>query len=131
MTKVKGSTSFEELKTANGITYFTFKESAQQRGYLENDDEYRICMVEARELQMPNQLRNLFATLLVFGDITDVHQLWNENFNAMAEDFAHGGIPKGQLQVQKVLQNLNIFLQRYVKTTINYNLSELLLKINI
>ncbi|CAG8597955.1 11583_t:CDS:2 [Acaulospora morrowiae] len=128
---VKGATDFEELKTVNGITYPTFKESAQQRGYLENDNEYQICIVEVKKFQMPIQLHTLFATLLVFGDITDVRQLWNENFNAMAEDFAYEGIPEGQLQIQKVLQNLNSFLQRHAKTISDYDLPELLPEINI
>ncbi|CAG8544108.1 3739_t:CDS:1 [Acaulospora morrowiae] len=69
--------------------------------------------------------------LLVFGDIIDVCQLWNENFNAIAEDFAYGEIPKEQLQIQKVLQNLNTFLQRHAKTISNYDLLELLPEINI
>ncbi|CAJ0914003.1 12231_t:CDS:2, partial [Entrophospora sp. SA101] len=30
----------------------------------------------------------------VFGDVSDVHQLWIENFDAMVEDFAHNEIPE-------------------------------------
>jgi hypothetical protein len=83
-------------------------------------------MAEAREFQMPKQLRNLFATLLVFGDVANVHQLWNENFNAMAEDFVHKGIPEGQLQIQAVLQSLNLFLQNHAKSVSDYDLPKLL-----
>ncbi|CAG8471117.1 4110_t:CDS:2 [Acaulospora morrowiae] len=131
LTKVKGARSFEELKSVNGIMYTTFKKSAQQRGFLENDNEYRQCMIEAKEFQMPSQLRDLFATLLVFGNITDVQQLWNENFNAMAEDFMHKGISEGQYQIQAVLQSLNIFLQRHARTVIDYDLPELILETEI
>ncbi|CAG8712846.1 3935_t:CDS:1 [Acaulospora morrowiae] len=49
----------------------------------------------------------------------------------MTEDFAYGGIPEGQLQIQKVFQNLNTFLQRHAKTISDYDLLELLPEINI
>ena len=62
LTKVKGARSFEELKMVNDIMCATFKE----RCFLENDDEHQQCMAEASEFQMPSQLRDLFATLLVF-----------------------------------------------------------------
>jgi hypothetical protein len=128
---VKGARSFEELKIVDGVTCATFKESTQQRGFLENDNEYQQCMAEAREFQMPIQLRDLFATLLVFGNVSDVHQLWTENLDAMAEDFAHNGIPEGKLRVQAVLQSLNMFLQRHSKTVADYDLPELSLEINV
>ena len=40
LTKVKGARSFEELKMVNDIMCATFKESAQCRGFLENDNEH-------------------------------------------------------------------------------------------
>ncbi|CAG8569017.1 11800_t:CDS:2, partial [Acaulospora colombiana] len=115
--QVKGAKNYKELKVVDNVLCATFKESAQHRGFLENDDEHRQCMAEAREFQMSNQLRNLFATLLVFGDIAD--------------DFAYRGIPEDQLQIQAVLQSLNIFLQRHMKTVADYDLPELFLEINI
>ncbi|CAG8566216.1 6522_t:CDS:2 [Racocetra fulgida] len=39
-------------------------------------------------------------------------------------------IPEGQHQIQAVLQSLNIFLQRHMKTINNYNLPELLSEMN-
>ncbi|CAJ0900671.1 11503_t:CDS:2 [Entrophospora sp. SA101] len=67
----------------------------------------------------------------VFGDVSDVHQLWIENFDAMVEDFAHNEIPEGQLQILAVLQSLNIFLQRHSKTVADYDLPELLFENNV
>ncbi|CAG8763023.1 9487_t:CDS:2, partial [Cetraspora pellucida] len=95
---IKRAMNFEELKTVNGTVYATFKESALRRGFLENDNDYRQCMTEAREFQMPSQLHDLFATLLVFGDIAD------------------------QPLIQTTLQSLNTLLQRYSKTVADYDL---------
>ncbi|CAG8542921.1 7313_t:CDS:2, partial [Cetraspora pellucida] len=99
--EVKEARNFEELKTIDGITYFTFKESAQHREFLENDNEYRFCMSEAKEFQMPNQLHNLF-------------------------DFTYNGVPDGQFKVQAVLQSLNSILQRHSKSVSDFDLPELL-----
>ncbi|CAG8678640.1 2626_t:CDS:1, partial [Acaulospora colombiana] len=48
----------------------------------------------------------------------------------MIEDFAYREIPEGQLQIQAVLQSLNIFLQRHIKTVADYNL-QLFLEIKV
>ncbi|CAG8473358.1 8763_t:CDS:2, partial [Acaulospora morrowiae] len=127
----KRAKSFKELKSINEIIYTTFKKSTQQRGFLENDNEYWQCIIEVKEFQMSSQLHDLFATLLVFENIIDIQQLWNENFNAMAEDFMYKGIPEGQYQIQAVLQSLNIFLQRHARTVIDYDLPELILETEI
>ncbi|CAG8780350.1 9156_t:CDS:2, partial [Dentiscutata erythropus] len=44
--KIKGSRSFEELRTVDGVTYSSFKKSAQHRGFLENDNEHQSCIAE-------------------------------------------------------------------------------------
>ncbi|CAG8595222.1 10578_t:CDS:2 [Acaulospora colombiana] len=67
----EGVKNFEKLKVVDNVLCATFKESAQRRGFLENDDKHQQYMAEAREFQMPNQLCNLFTMLLVFGDIAD------------------------------------------------------------
>ncbi|CAG8470222.1 7689_t:CDS:2 [Racocetra fulgida] len=118
--------NFDDLKTVDGVVCTTFKESAQQRGFLKNDDHHCQCLNKAREFQMPNQIRNLFATLLIFEDLTDLRQLWNENFSAMAKNFALRGIPERQHQIQAVLRHINQFLQRHSKTVTDYNLPELM-----
>ncbi|CAG8617405.1 18290_t:CDS:2, partial [Racocetra fulgida] len=81
------------------------------------------------KFRMPSQLQALFVTLLIFGDIADVRQLWNENFDAMSEDFMHRGIPNGQPLIQTTLQSLNILLQKHSKTVTEFDLSDLLYEI--
>ncbi|CAG8827169.1 16714_t:CDS:1, partial [Gigaspora margarita] len=74
------------------------------------------------------QLYALFAMLLIFSNIANVRQLWNENFEAMAEDFAHTSIPSSYHLMQATLQHLNGLLQRHSKTVSDYDLLELLAK---
>ena len=62
----KGVTSFEDLRTIDGYLHETFKDAARAMGLLEDDTEHRRCLQEASIMNMPSQMRQLFATLLVF-----------------------------------------------------------------
>lgn len=63
---VKGPTSYEHLRTVNGIVQPTFKKAAEQRGLKEDDDSVRQCLQEASSIRMPSSLRRLFVTILVY-----------------------------------------------------------------
>ncbi|CAG8720022.1 24065_t:CDS:2, partial [Gigaspora margarita] len=101
------ATSFDDLKTVNSIKYNTFKESALHRGFFQNDIKHQLCISEARNFQMPDQLQELFAILLIFGDISD-----------------------SPLRVQAVLQRVNLVLQWHSKSVFDFDLPELLPEIN-
>ena len=48
LTSVRGATSFENLRTVDRVLYPTFKEACLHRGLLEDDDEWRQCLSEAK-----------------------------------------------------------------------------------
>ena len=83
-------------------------------------------MAEAREFEMPAQIRNLFATLLVFEEITNENLLQEENYTSMAEDLTQKNVYTEDHKIQLVLRELNKILQRHDKTVANYNLPKLL-----
>ncbi|CAG8842778.1 17680_t:CDS:2, partial [Gigaspora margarita] len=93
----KGARSYDDLKKVNSITCETFKKSALLRGFLENNDSHYQY----------------------------VYQLWNKNFEAISEDFAHTSIPNSQHLIQATLQHLNALLWRHSKTISNYDWPEL------
>ncbi|CAG8616463.1 15940_t:CDS:1, partial [Cetraspora pellucida] len=84
---VKGATSFTDLKNVGSYKCKTFQDSALMRGIIEAENPYRNTMQEAKQFKMPYALRRLFAIILIFGELGDVRNLWNENFIAMSEDF--------------------------------------------
>ncbi|KEH27960.1 PIF1-like helicase [Medicago truncatula] len=49
--------------------------SVECHGFLESDNSIRECMVDASNQRMPYALRRLFATILVFGEPTDVRDV--------------------------------------------------------
>ena len=83
----KGVTSFEDPRTIDGQLHDTFKDAARAMGLLEDDTEHRRCLQEAAVMNMPSQMRQLFATLMVFQTPSDIRALFDEFKEAMCEDY--------------------------------------------
>jgi hypothetical protein len=83
---VHGPTSWESLRTVNGIVCDTFKAACIARGLLESDDEFHRCLQEAATLQTGRQLRNLFAVILLECNPSDPLLLWNAHAHDLADD---------------------------------------------
>eukprot|EP00794_Sanderia_malayensis_P002293 gene2293-biopygen2036 len=83
----KGATSFEDIRTVDGVTHNTFKNAARAMALLEDDAEHRRCLRDAVVLHMPAQMRQLFATLILFQTPSDIDALFTEFQEDMAEDY--------------------------------------------
>ena len=86
-----GATSFKDLRTVNGHEYLTFREAAEKRGLIMDDGDSDQCLEEACQFQMPNQLRILFAQIIIFNKPKDVLGLWNKFKQHLNEDFRDKG----------------------------------------
>jgi PIF1-like helicase/Helitron helicase-like domain at N-terminus len=94
LSHVPGPKSFADLRTYDGMTYETFKEACLARGLLEDDTEWNNCLTQATTFSMPSTLRQLFATILVFGNPSNSGDLWLNHKDALMEDFIfHGNSP--------------------------------------
>ena len=91
LTRVKGATSFKDLKTVNGVLCRSFKEACIQLGLLQDDTEWDICLHEASELHTGQQLRHLFAMILLFCHPSVPEDLWNNHKASLCEDLFHQG----------------------------------------
>ena len=60
---ILGATSFEDLRTVNGVLLETFREACALQGLLQDDTERQNVLVEATGFQMPKQLRQLLAII--------------------------------------------------------------------
>ncbi|XP_062089334.1 uncharacterized protein LOC133795888 [Humulus lupulus] len=83
---VKGSTSFESIRTVNGVTYPTFKAACYALGLLDDDKEWINCLTEASIWATGNELRHLFVMILIHCQVSDASQLWKSNYTALSED---------------------------------------------
>ena len=73
-----GATSFEHLRTVDGVSLETFREACASRGLLKNDGEWQNVLVDAAGFQM--QSRQLFAIILTQCEPSDLLSLWTANF---------------------------------------------------
>ena len=89
LTIVKGSTSFEDLRTVAGILYPTFRDACIAHGLLEDDGEWVMCLQDASQMQTGTSLRQLFASLLLFCSPTHPDNLWVEFRHFICDDLPH------------------------------------------
>ncbi|KAL6183772.1 hypothetical protein ACLB2K_045183 [Fragaria x ananassa] len=119
---VRGPKSFLDLLTVNGALQPTFKQAAENRGLLENDNSIRMCLAEASAIRMPSALRRLFVTLLVYGVPVGVRALWDEFAHFMVEDYTSSDDIANR---NRLLQDLNRILQQFGKNIRDYDLPQL------
>ena len=86
---VRGAESFAHLRTVNGVQYSSFKEAAQALQLLRDDKDLHSAMEEAALLQMPTQLRMLFASICLWSCPTDALLIFNKFQHHLIEDFLH------------------------------------------
>jgi hypothetical protein len=95
LTHVVGATCFEDLKTTHRphtptiVVHPTFKASCLARGLLQDDAEWDQCLLEAVGVQLPRSLRQLFASLLIYNNVTNPGRMWDNHKGALMEDFLH------------------------------------------
>ena len=86
---VPGATSYENLRTVNGVTVETFEEACHLLHLHEDDTQWDHALTEAATFQMPAQLRCLFATICIQCTPRSALQLWLSHKDSMTEDFRH------------------------------------------
>uniref|UniRef100_A0A8I6XC41 ATP-dependent DNA helicase n=1 Tax=Hordeum vulgare subsp. vulgare TaxID=112509 RepID=A0A8I6XC41_HORVV len=84
---VPGKTSFEDLRTVDGVLCDSFHEVVERLGLIEADNMLDESLIESTQLAMPASLRRLFATILVFCEPGDVRDLWDRHLEAMSDDY--------------------------------------------
>ena len=121
---VRGPTSFEHLRTLNGVTHPTFRRAALEHGLIENDDSLSQCLTEASLFQFPGSLRRLFATIMVFCEPGDIRRLWDEHFDSLSEDYRLHCHNAERVQ-NMVLTDIRVFLQSMGKHVRDFDLPDI------
>ncbi|KAG7980350.1 hypothetical protein I3843_05G178700 [Carya illinoinensis] len=119
---IRGPKSFEDLKTVNGIVVPTFREAANLHGLLNKDNSLEECLEEACLYQMPNSLRRLFATILVYCNPTNPKELWERFEKEMSADFYLTNTTAKNIK-KMVLQNISFTLESMGKNINMYHLA--------
>ena len=85
----KGCTSFESIRTVNGILYNTFKETCVAMGFMDNDNESHVCLTEASSFANAQQMRELFALILLNCAPLNPRDFWDNFKDHLADDILH------------------------------------------
>jgi hypothetical protein len=95
LTHVARATCFEDLRTTHRphtpttVVHPTFKAAYLARGLLQDDAEWDQCLSEVAGVQLPRSLRQLFANMLIFNNVTNPGRLWDRHKGALTKDFLH------------------------------------------
>lgn len=88
LTVVRGPTSFADLRSFEGVQYPTFHDACRARGLLEDDGEWFLCLTEASQIQNGTSLRYLFASMLLFCQLSTPENLWVQFRDDLCDDLS-------------------------------------------
>jgi hypothetical protein len=83
---VKGATSYENLRTVDGREHDTFKDACIAMGLLADDNEWHQALEEVGVWASGRQLRDMFASMLMFCEVTNPKQLWDAHWESLSND---------------------------------------------
>ncbi len=83
---VKGATSYEHLRTVDGIEHNTFKDACIVMGLFADDNEWHQALEEVDLWALVRQLRDMFASMLMFCEVTNPRQLWDAHWESLSDD---------------------------------------------
>ncbi|XP_021979942.1 uncharacterized protein LOC110876070 [Helianthus annuus] len=129
LNKVRGPTSFDDIKIVNGHVYDTYRDACYALGLLDDDSEYVEAIKEASLSGSASYIRNLFCTMLLSSSLSRPEVVWESSWKYMTEDFLYRlqkyhrvtalSIPEHQLknyalcEIEKFLLRNNSSLQRF------------------
>ncbi len=83
---VKGATSYKHLRIVDGTEHDTFKDACITMGLFANDNEWHQALEEAGLWASRQQLCDMFASMLMFCEVTNPRQLWDAHWESLNDD---------------------------------------------
>ncbi|XP_078436423.1 uncharacterized protein LOC144707157 [Wolffia australiana] len=83
---IAGATCYEVLRTVDGVVCDTYQKAVQERGLLHSDAEFDNDLTLVACIASPRQVRELFAMMLHYCDISQPDVLLEKYLDAMSED---------------------------------------------
>ncbi|XP_076945657.1 uncharacterized protein LOC143616823 [Bidens hawaiensis] len=89
LNKVKGPTTFEEIRTVNNVVFPTFRDACYAHGLLDDDNEFVEAIIEASFTGCGSYLRTLFCTMLISESISRPEFVWESTWTYLSDDILH------------------------------------------
>lgn len=91
----RGATSFQDLKTVNGIVFDNYYDACKEMGLIEDTEEYIRTFNEMANRNFPPRLRKMFALICCIAtenQICEIPRMWNMFSNVLMEDYIRNGM---------------------------------------
>ncbi|XP_022889352.1 uncharacterized protein LOC111404842 [Olea europaea var. sylvestris] len=118
---IRGPTSFDDIRTFNGVNVGTFREAALLHGLLNGDNHCEEYLFEAIIYEMSYSLRRLFATLLTMYNPNNSKLLWDKFKPYMTTDYVHQNMPIEIAEI-RALEDIISILESIGKNIIDYGI---------
>lgn len=86
LTKVRGPTSFDNIRTVNGVQFKSIIDACKEYGLLDEDNEWHEVLTQCAAGGLAPQIRQLFVHIIVHCKVTDVKELWVCHWRHMVDD---------------------------------------------
>ena len=111
LTRLRGPTSFDSIKTVDGIKYESYRATCTALGMLESDSIWLDTMADAAEISLPEVLRDMFVVMLLFCSISSPLRVWEKFSSELSEDI-HFKLSKKHPRMDVKKQSENEALRR-------------------
>ncbi|KAG5566136.1 hypothetical protein RHGRI_001911 [Rhododendron griersonianum] len=101
--EIRGAKCYEDVRTVNGVVYPTYKAACIALGLLDDDNEWGAALTEASTWASGSQLRNLFCSMLMFSEVTNPLELWENHWVDLTDDL--------QNRVRRLTGDVNLSLR--------------------
>jgi hypothetical protein len=85
LTKQRGCTSFESIKTVNGKICNTFQEACSELLLLKDDQEFKDALAETYETASGGQMRSMFVRMLNMHTMSNDLDVWNCTWKLLSD----------------------------------------------
>lgn len=125
---VKGATSFDDLKTVNGIMRKSFTDAAIALNLVNNDVQWYECLEDVLINETYSQCRFIFSTILIHCNpvLSSALDIWLRFKERLSTDFMEFNNDSESIAIQKSLQHISKILKDNGRKLEDFNLPALI-----
>ncbi|XP_048604781.1 uncharacterized protein LOC125582235 [Brassica napus] len=86
---VRGPTSYEDIRTVDGVLYHTYEDACYALGLMDDDKEFIEAIKDASDCSSATYARKLFARMLVSKSLSQPHVVWEATWEYLTDDILY------------------------------------------